>query len=105
MYVQQEIVNFLRVYKNNFDPISIGDFLGEGGTVDLFSRCIWALDMYVCMCRGEPAGGGVLVSDSLPLHESGVLRGDGAGAGATVVPHRVRTPPFFADIHTYTCVM
>ena len=34
MYVNpQEIVNFLRVYKNNFDPISIGDFLGEGGTV------------------------------------------------------------------------
>jgi Sec7-like guanine-nucleotide exchange factor len=27
----QEIVNFLRVYKNYFDPISIGDFLGEGG--------------------------------------------------------------------------
>ena len=27
----QEIVNFLRVYKNNFDPVSIGDFLGEGG--------------------------------------------------------------------------
>jgi Sec7-like guanine-nucleotide exchange factor len=27
----QEIVNFLRVYKNSFDPISIGEFLGEGG--------------------------------------------------------------------------
>jgi len=31
----QEIVNFLRVYKNNFDPISIGEFLGEGGMLQL----------------------------------------------------------------------
>eukprot|EP01038_Epipyxis_sp_PR26KG_P012843 gene12843-17217_t len=28
----QEIANFLRVYKNSFDPGAIGDFLGEGGT-------------------------------------------------------------------------
>lgn len=27
----QEIANFLRVYKNSFDPAAIGDFLGEGG--------------------------------------------------------------------------
>eukprot|EP00595_Chromulina_sp_UTEXLB2642_P001168 CAMPEP_0196764042 /NCGR_PEP_ID=MMETSP1095-20130614/5284_1 /TAXON_ID=96789 ORGANISM="Chromulina nebulosa, Strain UTEXLB2642" /NCGR_SAMPLE_ID=MMETSP1095 /ASSEMBLY_ACC=CAM_ASM_000446 /LENGTH=1536 /DNA_ID=CAMNT_0042118611 /DNA_START=710 /DNA_END=5320 /DNA_ORIENTATION=- len=27
----QEIASFLRVYKNHFDPTSIGDFLGEGG--------------------------------------------------------------------------
>ena len=27
----QEIANFLRVYKNSFDPTAIGDFLGEGG--------------------------------------------------------------------------
>jgi len=27
----QEIANFLRVYKNSFDPSAIGDFLGEGG--------------------------------------------------------------------------
>lgn len=27
----QEIANFLRVYKNSFDPVAIGDFLGEGG--------------------------------------------------------------------------
>jgi hypothetical protein len=25
----QEIANFLRVYKNSFDPAAIGDFLGE----------------------------------------------------------------------------
>ena len=57
--------------------------------------------MYVCMCvcRGEPAGDGVLVSDSLPLHEGGVLRGDGAGAGPAIVPHRVRTSHTY--IHTY----
>jgi hypothetical protein len=28
----QEIANFLRVYKNSFDPSAIGEFLGEGGT-------------------------------------------------------------------------
>lgn len=28
----QEIANFLRVYKNNFDASAIGDYLGEGGT-------------------------------------------------------------------------
>lgn len=28
----QEVANFLRVYKNHFDPAAIGDFLGEGGT-------------------------------------------------------------------------
>jgi hypothetical protein len=27
----QEIANFLRVYKNSFDPSAIGEFLGEGG--------------------------------------------------------------------------
>ncbi len=27
----QEIASFLRVYKNSFDPSSIGDYLGEGG--------------------------------------------------------------------------
>lgn len=27
----QEITNFLRVYKNSFDPVAIGEFLGEGG--------------------------------------------------------------------------
>ncbi|KAJ1422379.1 hypothetical protein B484DRAFT_114680 [Ochromonadaceae sp. CCMP2298] len=27
----QEVANFLRVYKNSFDPGAIGDFLGEGG--------------------------------------------------------------------------
>merc|ERR1711871_1755667 len=28
----QEIANFLRLYKNSFDPSAIGDYLGEGGT-------------------------------------------------------------------------
>lgn len=28
----QEVANFLRVYKNSFDPAAIGEFLGEGGT-------------------------------------------------------------------------
>ena len=50
--------------------------------------------MYVCRC--EPCGGGVLVSDSLPLHQGRVLRGDGAGARPQIVPHRVRVP-----LHTY----
>jgi brefeldin A-inhibited guanine nucleotide-exchange protein len=27
----QEVASFLRIYKNNFDPAAIGDYLGEGG--------------------------------------------------------------------------
>ncbi len=31
----QEIAHFLRVYRQNFDPAAIGDFLGEGGRTDV----------------------------------------------------------------------
>lgn len=30
----QEIANFVRIYKSNFDPVAIGDYLGEGGRND-----------------------------------------------------------------------
>jgi hypothetical protein len=29
----QEIANFIRIYKNSFDPVAIGDYLGEGDPV------------------------------------------------------------------------
>lgn len=31
----QEIAKFVRIYKNNFDPVEIGDYLGEGGSTEM----------------------------------------------------------------------
>ena len=31
----QEIAKFVRIYKNNFDPVEIGDYLGEGGKTEM----------------------------------------------------------------------
>ena len=42
------------------------------------------------MNRSDASGGGVLVPDSLPIHSSSVLRGDGAGTCPKTLSHGVR---------------
>ena len=39
----QEIANFVRVYKNNFDPVAIGDYLGKKDTLLGFSSSFFLL--------------------------------------------------------------